>query len=64
VRAPITVILGGAPHPAAPDDAELATLAPLGARLRIVRLAGVGHFPHEEAPAEVAARITGRAVPD
>ena len=54
VRAPVTVILGEVPHPSGPDSAEFAVLAPLGARLRIVRLAGVGHFPHEEAPADVA----------
>lgn len=57
VRVPVLVLLGAAPHPAAPDSTELATLAPLGSRLTVERLPGVGHFPHEEAPAEVARRL-------
>jgi pimeloyl-ACP methyl ester carboxylesterase len=51
---PITVILGDVPHPSGPDSAELAALAPLGALLRSEHMSGVGHFPHEESPAEVA----------
>ncbi len=54
VRAPVTVILGDAPHPSEPGPAELDALRPLGARLEVVRLVGVGHFPHEEATAIVA----------
>lgn len=54
VHVPVSVLLGDVPHPAAPDSAELAVLARLGDRLRIERLPGVGHFPHEEAPVEVA----------
>ena len=54
IRAPITVILGDAPHPSAPGTEELEALAPLGVQLRIEHLAGVGHFPHEEAPDDVA----------
>jgi len=57
VQVPVTVLLGAAPHPAEPDSAEITALAPLGDRLRIEHLAGVGHFPHEEAPAEVAAYL-------
>ncbi|HEU4630252.1 MAG TPA: alpha/beta hydrolase [Gemmatimonadaceae bacterium] len=57
VRVPVTVILGTAPHPSAPDSAQIAALAPLGALLRVERLPGVGHFPHEEAPADVARRL-------
>ena len=53
VRVPVTVILGSAPHPAAPNADELALLAPLGTLLRVEWLAGVGHFPHEEALAAV-----------
>ena len=62
VRAPITIILGDAPHPSAPGDEEFTALAPLGDRLRVGRLAGVGHFPHQEAPEAVAAILlaTGR----
>lgn len=65
IRAPVTLLLGAAPHESAPDAEEIDALAPLGTRLRIVRLAGVGHFPHEEAPAEVARHLLagGRAVP-
>ena len=54
LRVPVVVILGEAPHPSGPDSAELAALAPLGSLLRIVRMPGVGHFPHEEAPDDVA----------
>ena len=57
VRAPVAVLLGAEPHPASPDSAELTALAPLGERLRVERLPGVGHFPHEEAPDRVAARL-------
>lgn len=57
LRVPVTVLLGAIPHPAAPDSAELLALAPLGRRLRIEWLPGVGHFPHEEAPAAVADRL-------
>ncbi len=51
---PVTVLLGDALHTAGPDAAELIDLQPLGNLLRVEHLAGVGHFPHEEAPAELA----------
>jgi pimeloyl-ACP methyl ester carboxylesterase len=57
VRVPLTVLLGDVPHPSGPDSAELAALAPLGPLLRVEHLPGVGHFPHEEAPAEVARHL-------
>jgi pimeloyl-ACP methyl ester carboxylesterase len=63
VRVPVAVLLGGAPHSAGPEPGELAALEPLGARLRVEHLAGVGHFPHEESPAEVARLITPAAEP-
>jgi pimeloyl-ACP methyl ester carboxylesterase len=63
VQVPVTVLLGGTPHPAEPDSAEITALAPLGDRLRIERLPGVGHFPHEEAPTEVAAYLLGETTP-
>jgi pimeloyl-ACP methyl ester carboxylesterase len=63
VRVPLVVLAGAAPHPAAPEEAELAALAPLGTRLRVERMPGVGHFPHEESPAEVARLITTRDPP-
>jgi pimeloyl-ACP methyl ester carboxylesterase len=53
VRAPVTVVLGGAKHEADVGPEELNALSPLGTRLRIERLPGVGHFPHEEAPDEL-----------
>jgi len=57
IRVPVLVILGTAPHPSAPDAEEIDALAPLGPLLRVERLPGIGHFPHEEAPAEVATRL-------
>lgn len=51
---PVTLLVGALPHPAGPDSGQFAALAPLGDRLRIERLAGVGHFPHEEETARVA----------
>jgi pimeloyl-ACP methyl ester carboxylesterase len=57
VRVPVTVLLGDVPHPAEPDSSEITALAPLGERVRIERLSGVGHFPHEETPADVAAYL-------
>jgi pimeloyl-ACP methyl ester carboxylesterase len=59
-RAPITVILAGIPHPAAPDSSQVVALRPIGSRLSVIRLEGVGHFPHEEAPWLVARIMTGR----
>jgi pimeloyl-ACP methyl ester carboxylesterase len=57
ISVPLLVLLGDVPHPSGPEPEELAALAPLGALLRIERIAGVGHFPHEEAPAEVARHL-------
>ena len=54
LHVPVTLILGGLPHPTEPDSAQLAVLEPLGPLLRIERIEGVGHFPHEEATARVA----------
>jgi pimeloyl-ACP methyl ester carboxylesterase len=53
VHVPVTVLLGDAPHTAGAGTDEMEALAPLGAMLRIEHLAGIGHFPHEEAPNEV-----------
>ena len=60
VRAPVTLLLGAVPHPSGPDENEITALRPLGHGLRVERLAGVGHFPHEEAPDAVAAFVLGR----
>jgi pimeloyl-ACP methyl ester carboxylesterase len=62
VRIPVTVLLGDVPHPAEPDSSEITALAALGDRLRIERLPGVGHFPHEETPGEVAAYLLAGTV--
>lgn len=65
IRVPVIVLLGAVPHPSGPDQQELTALAPLGGLLRIDSLAGVGHFPHEEASAEVARHLlTPRVVAD
>jgi pimeloyl-ACP methyl ester carboxylesterase len=53
VHVPITVLLGDAPHTAGAGTEEIEALAPLGTMLRIEHLAGIGHFPHEEAPNEL-----------
>lgn len=53
VRVPVTVLLGKIARPAGPNTEELRALEPLGDRVCIVRLQGVAHFPHEEAPDEV-----------
>lgn len=53
IRVPVTVILGQSPHPASPPAEQVTALAPLGTLLRVVRLKGVGHFPHEESPDQV-----------
>ena len=55
---PVTVVLGQSPHATAPTAEHMAALAPLGSRLRIVRLNGVGHFVHEEAPDQVLRALT------
>ncbi len=52
LRVPAVVVLGDVPRASGPDSAEVAALAPMGALLRIERMRGVGHFPHEEAPDE------------
>jgi pimeloyl-ACP methyl ester carboxylesterase len=62
VRAPVTVLLGDVPHPAEPDSSEITALEPLGDRVRVERLPGIGHFPHEETPAEVAAYLLAGTV--
>ena len=59
VRVPVTVVLGDTPRAAGPGPHELEALEPLGNLLRIERLRGTGHFPHEEAPAEVASILLG-----
>jgi len=62
VGVPVTVLLGDVPHPAEPDSSEITALASLGDRVRIERLPGVGHFPHEETPGDVAAYLLAGTV--
>jgi pimeloyl-ACP methyl ester carboxylesterase len=62
IRVPATVILGDTPRESGPDSTELTALAPLGSLLRVHRLAGVGHFPHEESPDDVARLLMARPV--
>ena len=54
VTVPVSILLGGLPHPSGPDSAEMQALVPLGAAVRIARLESAGHFLHEEAPDAVA----------
>lgn len=60
IRQPITLILGDAPHDSRADSSEITALAPLGPLLTVHRLAGVGHFPHEEVPDEVVRLLLAR----
>jgi pimeloyl-ACP methyl ester carboxylesterase len=57
IRVPVILLLSEIQSPAGPSAAELAALAPLGALLRIERIPGVAHFPHEEAPDEVVRHL-------
>ena len=60
LRAPVTSIIGEAPHPSGAKPVEFTALAPIGDRLTVVRFPGVGHFPHEEATTKVADVLLGR----
>jgi pimeloyl-ACP methyl ester carboxylesterase len=60
VQAPITVFVGLTPHPSGPRPEEFTALQSMGKQVSLVRLPGVGHFPHEEATDAVAARMLAR----
>ena len=62
LRVPLQVILGEVPHPAGPPASELTALEPLGAQARVIRLAGVGFFAHEEAPQIVVGLVDAPVV--
>lgn len=61
VAVPLHVLVGDAPRAAQPAASELAMLRAHHPAVRIDHLRGVGHFPHEEAPAAVAAWLVGPA---
>jgi pimeloyl-ACP methyl ester carboxylesterase len=61
VSAPITVLVGGQSTKAGPGDIELRLVERIAARSRVETMPGVGHFPHEEAPDEVA-RLVARPI--
>jgi pimeloyl-ACP methyl ester carboxylesterase len=63
IRVPVTLLLGTVPHPSAPDRVELERLGPIASLVCAYRLRGVGHFPHEEVPANVADLIVPRPPP-
>jgi pimeloyl-ACP methyl ester carboxylesterase len=63
LRVPVTVIVGDVPHESGLNPGEIEALEPLGTRLRVVHLPGIGHFPHEEAPEEVARYLTDTRPP-
>ena len=58
VHVPVTVLLGQLPHASGPDVAEMRALEQLGALVHVQSIAGVAHFPHEEAPDEFVRIIT------
>jgi pimeloyl-ACP methyl ester carboxylesterase len=57
VRTPVVLLLGEVRTPAGPSPEELDALTVLGSRLRVERVAGVAHFPHEEAPSDVVRHL-------
>jgi len=57
VRCPVVLLLGAVPHDGAPPAREITLLAESLPRFASDTLSGVGHFPHEEAPALVAAAV-------
>ena len=54
IQAPITIIVGGALTKAGPTDGEFRAFDHLRIPWRADTLRAAGHFPHEEAPDEVA----------
>jgi pimeloyl-ACP methyl ester carboxylesterase len=54
IEAPVTIIVGGAPTKAGPTDNEFRAFDRLRSSWRTDTLRFAGHFPHEEAPDDVA----------
>jgi pimeloyl-ACP methyl ester carboxylesterase len=57
VRCPVLLLLGGAHHNSGPPPREVELLATRLPAFAADTIPGVGHFPQEEAPAQVAAAI-------
>ncbi|CAN5320408.1 hypothetical protein BH09GEM1_BH09GEM1_41910 [soil metagenome] len=62
INVPVTLLLGALTCPASPGVEELAALKPLGMLVRVVKIEGTCHFPHEEAPEVVMAYLTHTGV--
>lgn len=58
INVPVTLLIGALTCPASPGAEELAALKPLGMLVRVVKIEGTCHFPHEEAPEVVVAYLT------
>lgn len=57
IGCPVNVLLGGAPHPSAPEPGEVALLTERLPFVAVDTIPGVGHFPHEEAPERVVEAV-------
>jgi pimeloyl-ACP methyl ester carboxylesterase len=60
VKVPVTMLIGALKCPASPSAEEIAALESLGAFVRVVKIEGTCHFPHEEAPEVVVNYLTHR----
>ena len=60
LRVPVTILVGELRTKAGPALEEFAALERLGPLLRFERIAGSGHFPHEESPDEVVRQLIRR----
>lgn len=58
ITAQVTVLVGSFRTKAGPSDAELREIERVGSHVRIETIGGAGHFPHEEAPDDVAGRVS------
>ena len=62
IKAPVTVLLGGAEHASSLDPGEVALLRAGLPDVTVVTVEGAGHFIHEEQPAAVAEAVAGLLV--
>lgn len=58
IKVPVTMLLGALTCPASPGPQEIAALESLGTIVRVARIGGTCHFPHEEAPEVVMDYLT------